>query len=199
MAVELASRLERLESIEAIRQLASRYALAIDVRDLDALIELFVEDVQVGKDRVGRAALKEWFDVILRTRIKQTAHIVMNHVIEFESPRSAYGVVYCRAEHELDQHFVVQQMQYWDTYVRRDGGWYFRRRIPLAWYATDVLDRPVGEKKVRWPDQAPRAGELPHWWASWEDYWRTAPPTADTPLREPVAPEQWLAGVRRKL
>ena len=148
MAAELATRIERLEAIEAIRQLASRYALAIDVRDLDALMELFVEDVQVGKDRVGRAALKEWFDIILRTRIKQTAHIVMNHVIEFESEESAYGVVYCRAEHELDEHFVVQQMQYWDTYVRREGIWYFQRRIPLAWYATDVLDRPVGAVRI---------------------------------------------------
>ncbi len=199
MAAELATRIERLEAIEAIRQLASRYALAIDVRDPDALMELFVEDVQVGKDRVGRAALKEWFDIILRTRIKQTAHIVMNHVIEFESEEAAYGVVYCRAEHELDKHFVVQQMQYWDTYVRRDAIWYFRRRIPLAWYATDVLDRPVGEQKVRWPDQAPRHGELPQWWASWEEYWRSAPPTAETPLREPVAPGQWLARVQRKL
>ena len=199
MAAELVARIERLEAIEAIRQLASRYALAIDVRDPDALMELFIEDVQVGRDRVGRAALKEWFDNILRNRIKQTAHIVMNHVIEFESEAAAYGVVYCRAEHELDEHFVVQQMQYWDRYVRRDERWYFRRRIPLAWYATDVLDRPLGEQKVRWPDQAPREGELPRWWASWEEYWRSAPPTAETPLREPVAVEQWLARVQRKL
>ncbi len=199
MAAELVARIERLEAIEAIRQLASRYALAIDVRDPAALVELFVEDVQVGRDGVGRAALKQWFDNILRNRIKQTAHIVMNHVIEFESEVAAYGVVYCRAEHELDEHFVVQQMQYWDRYVRRDGSWYFRRRIPLAWYATDVLDRPVGEQKVRWPDQAPREGELPRWWASWEEYWRSAPPSAETPLREPVAAEQWLARVQRKL
>jgi len=199
MDAGLEKRIERLEAIETIRQLASRYALAIDVRDPDALMELFEEDVQVGRDRFGRAALKEWFDNILRNRIKQTAHIVMNHVIEFESEEAAYGLVYCRAEHELDHRFVVQQMQYWDTYVGRAGHWYFRRRIPLAWYATDVLDRPVGEQKVRLPDQAPREGELPGWWPSWGEYWQSAPPTTETPLRPSVPPEQWLARVRRKL
>ncbi len=107
MEAALLKRIARLEATEAIRQLASRYALAIDVRDLDALVELFLEDVQVGRERVGRAALKQWFDEILRHRIKQTAHIVMNHVIEFESEEAAYGLVYCRAEHELEDHFVV--------------------------------------------------------------------------------------------
>ena len=109
MDADLVLRIERLEAIEAIRQLASRYALAIDVRDPDALMELFLEEVQVGRDRFGRAALKEWFDDILRNNIKQTAHIVMNHVIEFDAEDEAYGVVYCRAEHELGDRFVVQQ------------------------------------------------------------------------------------------
>ena len=199
MDADLHQRIERLEAIEAIRQLASRYALAIDVRDLDALVELFLEDVQVGRDRFGRAALREWFDHILRNRIKQTAHIVMNHVIEVGTADSASGVVYCRAEHELDENFVVQQMQYWDSYSRRDGQWYFRRRIPLAWYATDVLDRPVGDKKIRWPNQPPREGELPGWWPSWDVYWQSPVPTTETPLREPVPSEQWLARVQRKL
>ena len=45
---DLLARLDRLESLDAIRQLAAKYALALDMRDLDALVNLFPEDVKVG-------------------------------------------------------------------------------------------------------------------------------------------------------
>jgi hypothetical protein len=51
---ELARRLDRLESLDEIRQLVARYALALDMRDLDALCGLFPEDVRVGRDGRGR-------------------------------------------------------------------------------------------------------------------------------------------------
>ena len=197
MSSDLEARLDRLESTEAIRQLVSRYALSIDVRDLDALAELFVEDVRVGRNRSGRPALKAWFDGFMRNRFRETVHSVMNHVIEFRSAEEANGVVYCRAEHELGDCFVVQQMQYWDHYGRRDGVWLFVRRTPLAWYATDVLDRPVGAKKMRWPDTDPYVGELPGWWDSWKEFW-SGPPTDGASVRDPTPPGQWLDRLRRR-
>ena len=36
---DLAARLDRVEATEGIRQLAARYALAVDMRDLDALVD----------------------------------------------------------------------------------------------------------------------------------------------------------------
>jgi ketosteroid isomerase-like protein len=51
---------------EAIRQLAAHYAVAVDSRDLDALVELFVDDVRVGRDEYGREALRASFDTSLR-------------------------------------------------------------------------------------------------------------------------------------
>ena len=42
------ARLDRLESLAEIRQLPYRYALAVDSRDMDALVGLFVPDVRVG-------------------------------------------------------------------------------------------------------------------------------------------------------
>ena len=197
MSSDFEARLDRLESTESIRQLVSRYALSIDVRDLDALAELFVEDVRVGRDRSGRPALKAWFDDFMRNRFRETAHIVMNHVIEFRSADEANGVVYCRAEHELGERFVVQQMQYWDDYARRDGVWLFVRRTPLAWYATDVLDRPVGAKKMRWPGVDPYVGELPEWWDSWKEYW-AGPPADGVSVRDPAPPGQWLDRLKRR-
>ena len=44
----VADRLDRIESSLAIGQLPSRYAMALDARDLDALVALFVDDVDAG-------------------------------------------------------------------------------------------------------------------------------------------------------
>ena len=65
-AERVEERLERLESIDEIRQLVAKYCLGIDMRNLDALCGLFPEDVQVSKDRSGRRELKLWFDETLR-------------------------------------------------------------------------------------------------------------------------------------
>ena len=40
---------------------------------------------------------------------------------------------------------------YWDDYERIDGRWYFRRRLPLYWYASNLSAPPIGENKMRWP------------------------------------------------
>lgn len=46
---ELLRRIDRIESYQAIQQLPIRYAIAVDSRDLDAWVNLFVEDVQVDR------------------------------------------------------------------------------------------------------------------------------------------------------
>ena len=56
----LEERLDRMESYAAIQQLASRYARALEARDMDTVVSMFHPDVQVGADRRGREALKEW-------------------------------------------------------------------------------------------------------------------------------------------
>src|SRR5438445_2447880 len=79
---ELQRKIDRLDSIEQIRQLVSRYALALDSRDVPALVDLFVEDVQVGRGQQGRDALAAWFDPILRP-YRTTFHLIGNHIIDF--------------------------------------------------------------------------------------------------------------------
>jgi len=55
MSIE--ERLDRLESLDEIRQLAAKYSVTLDMRDLDMHVNLFVPDVRVGKDKTGRQAL----------------------------------------------------------------------------------------------------------------------------------------------
>src|SRR5580692_316386 len=87
----LEDRLSRIESVASIRQLAYRYALAVDSRDTVGLAGLFVPDVQVGSE-TGRAALAKWFDQILR-RPRASVHFVANHIIDFVDPSNAAGIV----------------------------------------------------------------------------------------------------------
>ena len=176
---QLASRLRRLEWLDELRQLVAKYALALDMRNMDALVALFPPDVRVGKGQQGRAALKQWFDDTLRHQFSGTAHVTGNHIIEFDDPSpanppTARGVVYSRNEHECESEWVIMTMMYWDNYELVDGCWLFRRRLPLYWYATDLNKPPLGSEKMRWPGQEPYDGGWQQFWPSWERFWAAA-------------------------
>jgi hypothetical protein len=95
---------------------------AVDSRDLDGLVECFVPDVQVGRGTFGRPALRDWFDGVLRT-FGISIHFIGNHRISIVDDDRASGVVYCRAEHEVGDEWVVMMIKYWDDYARIDGEW----------------------------------------------------------------------------
>ena len=190
----LSHRIDRLESLEQIRQLPARYALALDMRDLDALAGLFPEDVEVGKSR-GREALRAWFDRTLRVQFTGTSHHVGNHVIEFEDADHARGVVYSKNEHETGAEWVIMQMMYVDDYERRNGRWFFRRRAPLYWYATNLNKPPLGPSKMRWPGVAPYEGGYHQLFPSWKAFWaRSGPP--DGPVADPAPFDEFIKRMR---
>ncbi|MEI8000731.1 MAG: nuclear transport factor 2 family protein [Actinomycetes bacterium] len=169
---DLERRLDRLESAEAIRQLAARYALALDQRDVATLVSYFTPDVETGTGGVGHDALAEWFDPVLRP-YRITFHLIGNHVIDFVDDDHATGVVYCRPEHEVDDRWIVMPMQYWDRYVRVDGRWCFKSRKPVVFYAADVLEHPLrvpGRFSFPGNPMIDRA-ELPEKWATWTAFW----------------------------
>jgi ketosteroid isomerase-like protein len=165
--------LQRLAACEEIRQLASRYALAIDSRDLDALVDLFVEDVAAGPGRSGRAALREDFDRQLRG-IGVSILFVGNHVIDFESETRARGVVYCKAEIEDGARWIAQAIQYQDCYEQRGDRWYFVRRRHLLWYGAEQATHPLAQPPADWPRSHTGRGTLPGSWPSWRRFWGEA-------------------------
>lgn len=192
----LLARLGRLESLDEIRQLAAKYALALDMRDLNAMVGLFVPDVRVGKDRSGRAAMRAWFDETFRRQFTGTAHHVGNHIIEFDGTERAHGVVYSKNEHETVTEWVIMQMMYVDDYERRDGRWLFRRRLPLYWYATDLNRPPLGEKKMRWPGGEPYDGGFHDLFPSWKEFWARAG-DSDEPVPPPAPMDEFLNRMRQ--
>jgi ketosteroid isomerase-like protein len=121
---------------EEIRQLAVRYAVALDARDLDTLVSLFVDDVQVGRDERGSDALRANFDAQLRPLGVTILHVA-NHVIDVLDADHARGIVSCHAEIQRDGRTIEQAIQYHDAYERRDGRWRFVRRRHLLFYDGD--------------------------------------------------------------
>ena len=192
----LEARIDRLESLDAIRQLPARYALALDMRDMDAMVSLFPADVRVGKDASGRQALRAYMDRTLRSPFTGTSHHLGGHVIEFDDPDHAHGVVYSKNEHETGDEWVIMQMMYSDDYVRADGRWYFARRLPLYWYATDLNKPPVGENKMRWPDTEWVEGNFHKLFPSYAEFWAREGDHGG-PVAEPAPLEKFLETMRR--
>jgi len=196
MDQDLLARIDRLESLDEIRQLPAKYALSLDMRDLDSHVNLFAPDIRVSREASGRTALKAWVDDTLRNQFTGTSHHIGGHVIEFKDPDHAHGVVYSKNEHETGPEWVIMQMLYWDDYERVDGRWYFRRRLPCYWYAADLNKPPIGEKKMRWPGREPYDGAWHDLWPSWKAFWSQLS-EGEPEVAEPAQLEQFLQTMRR--
>jgi hypothetical protein len=160
-----------LESLAEIQQLPYRYALAVDSRNLDALVGLFVPNVRVGRNDQGREALKVWFSDVL-SHLSTTIHFVGNHIIDFNGPDDAQGIVYCRDELERPERgeWEIGVIQYWDTYRRVEGHWCFERRQLHRWYIVDALNRPGPGLGVEDANMTVR--RLPEAFESWTSFWK---------------------------
>ena len=157
--------LDRVVAHDEIRQLVARYAVAMDARDFAAVAGLFVDDVRVSRDTAGRAALAD----SLRDAVGELPTTILNvgtHLIELRDRDHGSGVVYCRGELEYDGRWIVQAIQYRDTYERRDDTWLFVRRQHLLWYGRDVGTSPVGLAPANWPEHHTGWGE-PERWPPW--------------------------------
>jgi hypothetical protein len=180
----VASRLARVEAQLAIGQLPIRYALAIDQRDLDAWVELFVPDVDMGRHGRGRNVLREWIAPAV-SQFYRSIHQICGHRIELGpagpsgQPEAATGQVYCRAEHEVGKRWIVMAIRYDDEYRRVDGEWLFARRRERHWYAADHLERPQQADFDSW-HTSPEPPSLPSHEAAWGAFWRDRDATSVT-------------------
>jgi hypothetical protein len=172
------SPVERAVARDEIRQLACRYAFAIDARDLDLLASLFVPDVRVGRDGSGRAALRRSFAESLGA-IGVSILFVGNHLIDFQDADHATGTVYCRAQIQDGDRWVEQAIQYRDTYERRDGDWLFVRRVHALWYGVEAAERPLAQAPADWPRHHVGRGTVPEDLPSWRAFWRERGETPD--------------------
>lgn len=172
-------RLGQLLARDEIRQLAERYALAVDGKDLDGLASLFVPEVDNGRYGPGHEGLKTFYDHSLR-KFHCSMHLVGNHVIDFQGDQEATGIVYCRAHHHVvdPDHWFDVALAYWDTYEQVAGRWLFVRRRVKSWYRQDV-GHPARSTDRRAPEVATsgptRGHQMPEAFETFDDFWARAP------------------------
>ncbi len=185
----LAERVERIEAHLAIQQLAVRYAMAVDARDMDAWLGCFRPDVDAGRHGTGREALRRYIDPMVR-RFYRSVHQICGHRIELAGPDRATGAVYCRAEHEVGDAWIVMAICYFDEYVRLDGEWFFSRRRERHWYAADVTRTPQSVGFTGWAGSNVPAlpGEFGSWARFWDGDVRATTLTGTTAGAAPVGP-----------
>ncbi len=171
--------IQELIARDGIRQLAERYALAVDGKDLDTLAALFADDVSNGRFGSGPTGVKAFFDQALR-RFHCSMHLVANHVIDFDDDRHAHGVVYCRAHHHVlePEHWYDMALAYWDTYELVGGAWYFRSRSVKSWYRQEFGHPEHGTERdtlVVPRSAAMRGPRMPEAFPTFEPFWAGPP------------------------
>ena len=149
---------------DEIRQLVARYAWALDSRDLDTLVSLFVPG----------AVTREFWDDSLRA-VGVTVLLVGNHVIELDGPDVAHGIVYCLGRVEdppRSGRIVEQAIVYSDRYARGDDGvWRFAGRKHELFWGVPIAERPLDQPDANWPESTTGRGTLPHRLESWQRFW----------------------------
>lgn len=145
----------------ALRELADRYALAVDTKDAKGLTALFwPEGIIVNysaTDPGTEVSRLEGHDAIagirqrMIDRYDRTFHLVSSAVYEVDgdtaSGDTATGHVYCTAHHVRRKPEGITDrvmfIHYEDRYARRDGQWRFaERRLRVQW----VEYRALGER-----------------------------------------------------
>ena len=156
--------LDTLLAYEEIRQLAVRYAYALDTRDLDTLVNLFVDDVNAGPHGTGHEALRRSFAASLAP-LGTTILSVSNHVIDLDGD-TAKGSVYCSAEIEQGEYWLRQRILYKDRYRKTEAGWRFVGRNHLLWYSAPLGVDPRTLPAANWPASNIGMGTRPHGFAT---------------------------------
>ena len=126
-AEELCSRL-------AIQDLTNRYALYVDTKQLDRLIDLFWSDAVFDESALGagpfrgQTAIREYFQAALPS-VSELMHVTSNLVIDFDAGSEAKGVSTLLFEGR-DPTVTMQRLKgyFHDAYRLDSGQWRFQSR-----------------------------------------------------------------------
>lgn len=168
---------ERFVARDEIRQLAYRYADAVDRRDLDLLVSLYRPDARFGPHGEGPDACRAFFAESL-AEIGIAVLLVANHLIEFDDDAdpampTARGTVWAHGFiDDKSEGFIQQLIKYDDRYVRIDGVWTFTRRRHTLWLGwRHDESAPLGQAPAEWPARQIGVGSEPYEDPAWQSFW----------------------------
>lgn len=137
----LTDRVERMDSIEAIRSLRARYHELVNEDMGSRLYELFATDASVtygGRPEVrGRDNIRGFFASFPVQSARQFIH---SHVVQVQGDRGT-GSSYLdgRPVREGKSFYVVGRFD--DEYVRVEGQWFFQRVTLSVHYMIEAAER----------------------------------------------------------
>ena len=128
-AEKIEAAVRRLSDLEAIRELAHRYAHCVWQKEISAAVGLFTEDGEMNTgDRPvirGQKALLDSYQQLLGAA--DFHPFVHNHLIWLRGD-SATGTCYLDLRATIDGESMIGSGYYDDEYVRVGGEWKFRAR-----------------------------------------------------------------------
>lgn len=155
---DLDSRIRRLEDRMAITDLSTRYFLASDFDDYDAIKAAFVDSGTFSADGFsGGSTNEEIANGIRAARAnfgKRTIHTPHYSLIEFMDDDHASGLVGAHLEIAVAGTSVYAAVRYEDVYVRDGKAWKFQSRSMRTIFALpwpEVGDSLTSPTPVRWP------------------------------------------------
>ncbi len=171
-------RVAQLEARDAIRALATAYAVACDQHDMPALMALFTDDAQFASpsgvmDAANPEAIEAMFIELFRIR-GPAYHWTHDVTVEVADEDHASGIVYSHAETTPNGVVSLAAMRYADDYRRVDGRWRFaRREISFLYYvpAADYTEGLNQRERFTFGDQR-IAADYPEGLPSWQAFER---------------------------
>jgi hypothetical protein len=161
---------ETAAAIVHIQQLAIRYCVGVDQRDIDLVADQFVTDVECGHWGTGREAFVRMYRENDAT-MDVTIHRVSNHMVDVLDDDHATGIVYLSADHRMhDGTWAHLAGAYHDTYDRIDGKWLIRARRLLFWYRDADALPPTTRRDTEFRTFS-KWGTLPGAWPTWQQFW----------------------------
>lgn len=160
-----------------IRQLACKFALAHDSRDMELFEHLFAPaEEALPFPRFNIVNVRETLPGYFDHAAGPTMLFVANHVIDQDGPDRATGAVYCLAKLEIEGAWIEQAILYRDVYRRLSEGWRFEQRTHLLWYGVELPEQPFAQPNSSWPAAAVGRGSLPADFPAWQRYYGVAAP-----------------------
>ena len=144
--------LEQLFEQRAIERMMFAYSYALDMNQPEILADLFVDDCEVSYapnfGATGMEAYKKTLEGI-GTFFKGTSHHNSNITVDFVGPAEAEvrSIVLAIHRYQRERPDGILYGQYFDTVVKRDGQWKFKRRELRTTMTTDYHVRafnPIG-------------------------------------------------------
>ncbi|MDO1479396.1 nuclear transport factor 2 family protein [Rhodococcus ruber] len=133
----------RTADVLEIRELATRYALAVDDHDMATLAALYTPEAAfcgLTETLRGRDAIVAYVRTALDGYDGVSVHTPHPGTVDFTGEDTARGIVPCHVEFARAGVQSILALRYHDRYVRQDGRWYFGERRLEVRYATPTTD-----------------------------------------------------------